>query len=129
LPYGAFAENFTVTFLHEANVCLGDVYAVGEARLEVSQPRQPCQNIGRRWQRSELLGCVRKTGRHGWYLRVLTEGSVESGQPLELVERPCPEWSIARASLVTGRRTQDPDEASRLARVPALAESWRQALG
>jgi MOSC domain-containing protein YiiM len=129
LPFGAFAENFTVTYLYEGNVCLGDVYAVGEARVEVSQPRQPCQNITRRWQRPGLMERVRGTGRHGWYLRVLAEGAVEAGQPLELVERPCPEWSIARATSVTRRRAHDRDAADRLAEVPALAESWRQMLG
>src|ERR1051326_8591087 len=40
LPYGAFAENFTITGLDEQCVCLGDVFDVGDARVEVSQPRQ-----------------------------------------------------------------------------------------
>src|SRR5439155_2561092 len=50
LPYGAFAENFTITVLDESRVCLGDVYAIGNARVEVSQPRQPCANITHRWK-------------------------------------------------------------------------------
>src|SRR6202011_3972690 len=45
LPYGAFAENFTITLLDESRVCLGDVYVIGQARVQVSQPRQPCVNI------------------------------------------------------------------------------------
>jgi MOSC domain-containing protein YiiM len=105
------------------------VYTAGDARLEVSQPRQPCQNITRRWQRPGLMECVRETERYGWYLRVLVEGTVEAGQPLDLVERPCPEWTIARATRVMSRRTQDRDDAARLAEVPALADIWRQTLG
>ncbi|MBV9547846.1 MAG: MOSC domain-containing protein [Chloroflexi bacterium] len=129
LAYGAFGENFTITFLDEGNVCLGDVYALGAARLEVSQPRQPCQNITRRWRRPGLMERVRDSGRHGWYLRVLVEGEVEAGQPFELLERPCPEWSIARVFKAMRRRSQDRQEAARLARVAALSESWRQTLG
>jgi MOSC domain-containing protein YiiM len=129
LPFGAFAENFTVTFQHEGNVCLGDVYTVGGARLEVSQPRQPCQNITRRWQRPGLMERVRETGRHGWYLRVLEEGSVEAGQPLELLERPCPDWTVARATSIMSQRAHDRHAAASLAEVPALADSWREMLG
>lgn len=128
LPYGAFAENFTVSFLNEGNVCLGDVYAVGAARVEVSQPRQPCGNITRRWKRPGLTQRVRATGRHGWYLRVLEEGDVEAGAPMRLVARPCPEWTIARAFAVMSHRRSRLDEAASLARVPALSEAWREQL-
>jgi MOSC domain-containing protein YiiM len=128
LPYGAFAENFTITFLDETTVCLGDVYAVGAARLEVSQPRQPCANITHRWKLPGLTERVGQTGRHGWYLRVLTEGEVEPGVPITLLERPCPEWTIARAFRAMTNRSKDPAEARRLRTVPALGASWRQTL-
>jgi MOSC domain-containing protein YiiM len=128
LPYGAFAENFTVTFLTEGNVCLGDVYAIGSARVEVSQPRQPCANIAHRWTRPGLTERVRTTGRHGWYLRVLQEGQVCAGDAVELLERPCPGWTIARAFKVMGHRMSNRGEAASLARVPALSSSWREQL-
>jgi MOSC domain-containing protein YiiM len=128
LPYGAFAENFTVTFLNEGNVCLGDVYAIGSARVEVSQPRQPCANITHRWKRPGLTERVRTTGRHGWYLRVLQEGQVCAGDAVELLERPCPEWTIVRAFTVMGHRLSNRAEASNLARVPALSSAWREQL-
>ena len=79
LPYGAFAENLTVSELREDTVCLGDVYAIGDARLQVSQPRQPCSNITRRWDIRGLTQKVEATGRTGWYLRVLTEAFIEAG--------------------------------------------------
>jgi MOSC domain-containing protein YiiM len=128
LPYGAFAENFTVTFLNEGNVCLGDVYAIGSARVEVSQPRQPCANITHRWKQPGLTERVRTTGRHGWYLRVLQEGQVCAGDAVELQERPCPEWTITRAFAVMGHRLRNRKEASSLARVPALSSAWREQL-
>jgi MOSC domain-containing protein YiiM len=128
LPYGAFAENFTVTFLNEGNVCLGDIYAIGSARVEVSQPRQPCANITHRWKRPGLTERVRTTGRHGWYLRVLREGQVCAGDAVELLERPYPEWTITRAFRIMGHRMSHPDEAASLARVPALSSAWREQL-
>ena len=74
---GGFGENFTVSGQDEATVFIGDVYEVGEAVVQVSQPRGPCANISRRWERPDLVRRVEESGRHGWYLRVLQEGVVE----------------------------------------------------
>ena len=128
LPYGGFAENFTVTFLDETNVCLGDVYAIGDARVQVSQPRQPCANISRRWELPGLTQRVEATGRHGWYARVLTEGEVMAGEPIVLLERPFPAWSVARAFRAMQRRRVERVEAAALRDIPTLSEAWRQTL-
>jgi MOSC domain-containing protein YiiM len=128
LPYGAFAENFTVSVLNEGNVCLGDIYAIGGARVEVSQPRQPCSNISRRWKIPDLTRRVELTGRHGWYMRVLTEGEVTPGDSVTLLERPTPEWSVARATSTMRERLTHPDEAARLLEVSSLSAAWRQTL-
>ncbi|HEV7662576.1 MAG TPA: MOSC domain-containing protein [Chloroflexota bacterium] len=98
LPYGAFAENFTITALDETSVCVGDVYAIGDAQVQVSQPRQPCSNITRRWKLRGLTERVGETGRTGWYLRVLREGEVCAGEPVVLLERPSPELTIERVA-------------------------------
>jgi MOSC domain-containing protein YiiM len=71
---------------------------------------------------------VGATGRHGWYLRVLEEGEVSPGEPLTRLERPCPEWTIARAFHVMSHRSRMAEDAASLARVPALAQSWREQL-
>ena len=128
LPYGAFAENFTVSSLDEESVCLGDVYAIGQARVEVSQPRQPCANITRRWKLPGLTERVEATGRHGWYARVLDEGEVAPGDTIVLIERPFPEWTVARAFRVMRQRTVERDEAAALRDVPTLSDSWRKTL-
>lgn len=48
---GAVGENFTVAGLVEETVHLGDQYEIGEARVEVSQPRQPCWKPAKKWNR------------------------------------------------------------------------------
>jgi hypothetical protein len=58
--YGAFGENFTVTELTENAVCLGDIYALGTATVQVSQPRMPCWKVGRRWERPDLPASTRR---------------------------------------------------------------------
>jgi MOSC domain-containing protein YiiM len=60
----------------EEAVCIGDAFGMGEARVQVSQPRQPCWKLSRRWRIEDLAGQVQSTARTGWYFRVLVEGSV-----------------------------------------------------
>ena len=128
LPYGAFAENFTMSLLDETSVCLGDVYALGAARVQVSQPRQPCSNITRRWKLRGLTEKVEATGRTGWYMRVLEEAEVVAGEPVVLLDRPSPEWSVARATRAMQQRARDAAEVRALLAVAALSDAWRQTL-
>ena len=118
---GGFAENFTISGQDELSVCIGDVYRVGEARVQVSQPRGPCYKISYRWKRPDLLGRSEASGRHGWYLRVLDEGLVAAGLPVELLERPNPDWSVRRAADVYRARKKRADEAEQLARLAGYA--------
>lgn len=129
LPPGAFGENFTVNGLTEADVCIGDTWQVGpDVLLQVSQPRQPCWKLARRWRIKNLALQVQQTGRTGWYLRVLQPGTVAAGMKLVLRERPFPEWSVARANQVMHNKREDFDLAAELASVPLLAANWQHTL-
>ena len=128
MPCGAFGENLTIAGLSEESVCIGDVFRVGEVVFEVSQPRQPCWKLARRWRMHDLTGLVVGNGRSGWYLRVLDQGSVEAGMPVTLIERPNPAWSIARANVILHHRRTDLALTLELADVPRLADSWVQEL-
>lgn len=118
---GGFGENFTVTGQDELTVFIGDVFRVGGAVVQVSQPRGPCYKISYRWKRPDLLGRCEANGRHGWYLRVLEEGAVEAGDAIELLERPNPDWSVRRATDVYRARRRDRETAARLARIEGYA--------
>ena len=124
--YGAFGENFTVSELTEDAVCLGDIYIVGAATVQVSQPRMPCWKVGRRWERPDLPAEMTGTGRTGFYLRVLAEGEVGAGDTLTFQERPLPEWTITRlnTALYVDKNNQAQDE--ELSHLPLLAEAWRR---
>jgi MOSC domain-containing protein YiiM len=125
LAFGAFGENFAVDGLDETGVCIGDIFAIGSIYLQVSQPRLPCWKLSRRWRIRGLAEQVLTLGRTGWYFRVLQEGYVEAGQPLVMVERVRPEWTIAQLlQLRTAPRT-DLVAVADLADDPLLAESWR----
>ena len=130
MGFGGFGENFTVSGQAETDVCLGDRFRIGEAVVEVSQPRGPCQKLARRWDRPDLPKLVVASGRSGWYLRVIQEGYVEAGQLLQLIERPFVDWTIARVNDVTyGLGDTAAKDRQELVRCSALAESWQRAVG
>lgn len=129
LPYGSFAENFTVAGLDEDSVCIGDVYQVGDAvRLQVSQPRQPCHQIYKALGIRGIKRMVAQTHRGGWYLRVLQEGLVEAGLPITRLARPHPDWTVRRAFDAMEQRREQPEKAAALAQVEALEPGWRTKL-
>lgn len=129
LPFGAFGENLTVEGQDESSVCIGDVFAVGEALVQVSQPRQPCWKLARRWGLKDLTARVQRSGRGGWYLRVLGEGIIQTGLTLVLRERPYPRWTVALANDLMFRRLEDQDALAALAACPLLSLDWRETLG
>jgi MOSC domain-containing protein YiiM len=126
---GALAENLTLAGIDETGVCIGDRFRVGDCEIEVSQPRQPCWKIARRWGVKSLTKEVTQTGRTGWYIRVITEGTLEVGQQLERLDRPNPDWSVARANDVLFGREADRMAVFELMNLKELAEAWRKDIG
>ena len=104
LPLGGFGENLSVAGVGEETACIGDLWRIGSATLRIASPRRPCRKISRFWGRPGLLDQVRRSGRIGWYLRVIEEGLIEPGAEVELLARPHPDWTISRAFSAAVRR-------------------------
>ena len=125
---GAFGENLTVTGLPEESVCIGDTLQIGAARLQVSQPRQPCANVSKRWAAPTLPRRMEETGWTGFYCRVLEQGDVAAGDTVVVVERPNPDWSLRRANDIMYAKLLPVDAAAALRDVPLLSAEWRRIL-
>ena len=95
-PFGAFAENLTIEGMDETMVLIGDIYQIGAVKLQVTKPRIPCWKITRRWNIPYLTKLVTQTNRIGWYCRVLQEGNIEAGLPVELLERTSPKRTVVQ---------------------------------
>lgn len=126
MPNGAFGENLTIEDLDERNVCVGDQWEIGSVVLEVSQPRQPCWKLSRRWNNKLLPKLVVSNGRTGWYFRVLQVGNIQPSVDVLLLERPHPDWTIMRANEVFYRGGSE--EKTALAQVAKLSDAWKQEL-
>lgn len=128
IDMGTMGENFAVLEMDEFTVCIGDTYKIGEAIIQVSQPRQPCWKPARRVQVMDFALRIQQSGRTGWYFRVLQEGHVQSGSDMELIERPYPQWSIAACNEVMHIYKDDLRLADDLASCDLLAGNWKRTL-
>ncbi|MGL5975026.1 MAG: MOSC domain-containing protein, partial [Aeromonas sobria] len=72
----AFGENLSGLGLTEAQACIGDVYRLGEALIQISQPRSPCFKLNQRFGYGQMSQVMQLNGRCGWLLRVLEEGMI-----------------------------------------------------
>ena len=125
---GAFGENFTLDQVGEEEVCIGDIFAADNVVFQISQPRQPCWKLARRWGEKSLTALVQKSGKTGWYFRVLSGGFLSAPAELTLRERIHPAWSITRANEVMHLRKNDTELTQELAGLTGLSESWRETL-
>jgi MOSC domain-containing protein YiiM len=122
---GAFGENLSTTGLLESDVAIGDVFKLGSAVIEVSQGRQPCWKLNERFSHKTMVCEVQRSGRTGWYYRVLQTGVVAPGDALVLDDRRNPEWSVQRIWKTFYIDTLNRSELEAIAALSALAQGWR----
>jgi MOSC domain-containing protein YiiM len=93
---GSFGENFVTEELTESEINIGDIYTLGTAQVQVTVCRRPCATINFAYNDDRILKEVVKTGKVGWFFRVIEEGIVKAGDFLEFVESPFPNLSLSK---------------------------------
>lgn len=125
LSLGNFGENFTTTGLSEAELNIGDCFAIGTVKLMVTQPRLPCYKLGIRFGRADMVKRFLASRRTGFYFSVMQEGEVRSGDTLELVSRDENNIKVSDITQLYTREQENPELLHRAARLKALPKSWR----
>ena len=125
LTYGQFGENLTVEGLLEETVHIGDVFRVGEALVEVSQPRVPCFKLGIKMGNPQIVKPFLASERVGFYVRVLEEGEVGAGDAIERTK--VGDGGMTVKEIVHLRHFDNANmvAAEKAANLPALTPSWR----
>lgn len=125
---GILGENIASYGWDEHAVCIGDVYAAGAARLQVSQPRSPCWKVNRRLEHDGVSRVMVESGLTGWYYRVLACGLMSPGMELELLERAPDPVSVAYFVQHVWSHRPEMEILVRFIHIPGLAPDWRQRL-
>ena len=102
--YGMFGENLTISDLNEEEVQIGSIYKLGETKIEVTKPRQPCYKLGIRFNDSKIIKHFWNSTKSGIYFKILETGNVNVDDKLVLLERKPDNPTIAE--VYTSKRVQ-----------------------
>jgi MOSC domain-containing protein YiiM len=122
---GGMGENLTITGIDEADLRVGDVHRIGTVTMQVCQPRQPCFKLAAYFNDPKMLRAFVRSGRSGWYYRVLEAGKLCAGDDVHLLDRP-QAFPFARLLAIVNGATATPAEIADLSRMPELALSLRE---
>jgi ferredoxin-NADP reductase/MOSC domain-containing protein YiiM/ferredoxin len=123
--YGQFGENFTITGLADDQVCIGDRYQIGEALLEVTQPRVTCYRVGIRMNEPRMPSLLVSHHRPGFYFRVLREGAVQAGDEIVQVAAGPEAMTVAEVDGLLYLPGHSRDRILAALRIPALPDGWK----
>ena len=125
LTYGQLGENLTVDGLPDEEVCVGDRYRIGEAEFEVTQPRVTCYRVGMRTGEPELPALLVSHHRPGFYMRVITEGRLQAGDPIVKTTTGPGALSVADTDALLYLPDRDRLKLRAALRIPALSPGWK----
>jgi len=118
-----FSANILLNELDESDVCVGDIYSIGEVILQVTQPRQPCWKIGAILS-NKVAKFIRKKSATGWYVKVLQEGNIALNDSIQLMERKS-DISIKDMSKYLDKNTIKRDIFKTLQQSEFVAQSYK----
>jgi len=121
---GSLGENLSVPGWDEVNISIGDVFQLGDAKIQVSQPRSPCWKIDHRFGADGMAQFIAEQRITGWYFRVLEEGAVEPGAGFARIERNFRPLPVATLLSVWAAHRPDPTYLLELSRAPGLSPGW-----
>lgn len=123
---GAMGENLSAHDMTDEDVLIGDVYRVGEALLQVSEPRRPCWKINAKFSEETLSKFVESNAISGWYYRVIEAGDVAVGDVINLVERFRSNPSVATFHRTVTQHRPPIADLQTLLECETLNRAWRK---
>lgn len=126
--WGMFGENLSVSGLDESKLCIGDLLKIGQALVEVSEPREPCYKLGIKFGNQEIIKEFVDHGYPGTYVRVLEEGLVTAGDEVVMVRRSENPLSVKAFFELRYMQEKDPDTLRLALDNPALSDRKKEKL-
>lgn len=126
--YGIFGENLTVKGLDETKISVGDIYKIGTALVQVTQPREPCFKLGIRFGTQAILKQFIKHARPGTYVRVLEEGLIKPGDKMILEQAATNSLSTTQLFSLLFAKQKDQSQLALIVNNDAIPLKKRQKL-
>ena len=126
LVIGSIGENISTADLDESSVRIGDIYRLGNARLQVCQPRNPCWKIDDRFDADGMAAYIAEQSLTGWYWRVVQPGLLHADDSLELEQSTSTAPTLAAAMALWQVHRPAVSELEQLAATPGIASNWQR---
>ncbi|HEY3952001.1 MAG TPA: MOSC domain-containing protein [Streptosporangiaceae bacterium] len=124
LTNGTFGENLTTVGVDVNGALIGERWRIGpDVVLEVSCPRIPCATFQGWLERDGWIKRFTQAVVPGPYLRVIEPGQIRGGDPVEIVQRPGHNVTVALAFRAL---TREPDLLPQLMAADALPEEGKE---
>jgi MOSC domain-containing protein YiiM len=121
---GSFGENLSLAGMPETDVNIGDIFEIGTAQIQVSQPRQPCHKLNKVFNDQSMACSVKKSGFSGYYFRVLKPGLIERGALIKRIHEDG--FSVEKANALLRKGGANIKHMQELISLPALSVDWRE---
>lgn len=125
IEVGAFGENLSLAGINETKIHVGDKFSLGEAEIEVSQPRQPCHKLNKVFQFQGMACKVQTTGYTGCYFRVKKPGWVEPDFVIKKIQDGEEKISVEMVNILMFKDKKNSDLLKKVVDLKALSVEWR----
>lgn len=126
--YGMFGENLSISGLDEAKLHIGDIFKIGTATVQITQPRQPCYKLGIRFENAGAVKLFVEAEFPGAYIRIIEEGTIEKGDTMVLLEQKKANVTLQEIFHLIYNAKENIDKVKRAIDIPELADSCRKDL-
>jgi len=126
--HGMFGENITIKDLDESKIMIGDIYRIGGATVQVTQPRQPCFKLGIVFNTQKILKEFINSNYPGIYLKVLEGNTVSAGDSMDLIERQHNSMSVSEIYRLLYDKNPNQDDLHYALSINTLANDCKMAL-
>lgn len=122
----AMGCNILINGWDENDIFVGDIYCIGDVKVQVTQPRQPCWKIGALFGK-DVSRYIVKNNATGWYIKVLQGGIMDINDVMILQDRSS-EFSIKQLSSYLHKPPLEKNIIDKILAIDSLADAYKEDL-
>lgn len=124
-----FGENIILSNISENDICIGDIYSIGESKIQITQPRQACWKLSANTNKKEMTKFIFESGLTGWYAKVLKEGSISKNDEMKFIKREESDLSIKILNKLIVKPSLNINLAKKAIESEFLGKPFKESLG
>ncbi|QDF28803.1 MOSC domain-containing protein [Halarcobacter anaerophilus] len=123
-----FGENLILSNVCEEDICIGDIYEIGQSLIQITQPRQPCWKLSANTNKKEMTKFIFDSGYTGWYAKVLKEGTISKGDEMKFIKREEEQLTIKILNKLMANPNYDEKLTKKAIISPFLGKPFKESL-